>query len=70
MLGRGFVERYLELSRVKDSFLCVGVDPATEDMRDKYTVPRKLIEEKGGRFFFLHTCHSYGVQKENIIFSM
>ena len=47
MLGRRFVERYLELSRVKDSFLCVGVDPATEDMRERYTVPQRLIEEKG-----------------------
>ena len=47
MLGRKFVERYLELSRMKDSFLCVGVDPATEDMRDRYTVPQKLIDEKG-----------------------
>lgn len=41
------MERYLELSRMKDSFLCVGVDPATEDMRDRYTVPQKLIVEKG-----------------------
>jgi orotidine-5'-phosphate decarboxylase len=47
MLGRRFVERYLELSRVKDSFLCVGVDPATEDMRERYTVPQRLIDEKG-----------------------
>jgi orotidine-5'-phosphate decarboxylase len=47
MLGRKFVERYLEFSRMKDSFLCVGVDPATEAMRDRYTVPQKLIEAKG-----------------------
>ena len=47
MLGRKFVERYLELSRMKNSFLCVGVDPATEAMRDRYTVPQKLIAEKG-----------------------
>jgi orotidine-5'-phosphate decarboxylase len=47
MLGRRFVERYLELSRVKESFLCVGVDPATDDMRERFTVPQKLIDEKG-----------------------
>ncbi|MCW4012920.1 MAG: hypothetical protein NWF07_08000, partial [Candidatus Bathyarchaeota archaeon] len=47
MLGRKFVEKYLELSRAKDSFLCVGVDPATADMREKYTIPMKFTEEKG-----------------------
>jgi orotidine-5'-phosphate decarboxylase len=47
MLGRKFVEKYLELSRAKDSFLCVGVDPATADMRDKFTIPMDFIEEKG-----------------------
>jgi orotidine-5'-phosphate decarboxylase len=47
MLGRGFVERYLELSREKDSFLCVGIDPATADMRNKNSIPMSFIEEKG-----------------------
>ena len=47
MLGRGFVKRYLELSREKDSFLCVGIDPATADMRDKNSIPMSFIEEKG-----------------------
>ena len=47
MLGRKFVDRYLELSRSKDSFLCVGVDPATADMREKYTIPLDFIKEKG-----------------------
>ena len=47
MLGKGFVDRYLELSREKDSFLCVGLDPATDSMRDKYVVPPKLIERYG-----------------------
>ena len=47
MLGRGFVDRYYELSREKDSFLCVGLDPATDSMRDKYVVPPKLIERYG-----------------------
>jgi len=41
------VEKYLELSRAKDSFLCVGVDPATADMRKKFTIPMNFIEEKG-----------------------
>jgi len=47
MLGRGFVDRYYELSREKDSFLCVGLDPTTDSMRDKYVVPPKLIERYG-----------------------
>ena len=41
------MDRYLELSRSKDSFLCVGVDPATADMREKFTIPLDFIEEKG-----------------------
>lgn len=47
MLGRKFVEKYLELSRAKDSFLCVGVDPATADMRKKFTIPMDFIKERG-----------------------
>ena len=47
MLGRKFVERYLELSRAKDSFLCVGIDPATADMRNKFNIPMSFVKEKG-----------------------
>ncbi len=47
MLGQGFVDRYYELSCEKDSFLCVGLDPATSDMRDKYVIPPRLIERHG-----------------------
>jgi orotidine-5'-phosphate decarboxylase len=47
MLGRKFVEKYLDLSRSKDSFLCVGVDPATAEMRDRYVIPMSFLEEKG-----------------------
>jgi orotidine-5'-phosphate decarboxylase len=47
MLGRRFVERYYELSREKTSFLCVGLDPVTREMRDKYVVPEALIERHG-----------------------
>ncbi|MDP2900935.1 MAG: orotidine-5'-phosphate decarboxylase [Candidatus Bathyarchaeota archaeon] len=47
MLGRRFVEKYYELSREKDSFLCVGLDPATRAFRDKYVVPQQLIERHG-----------------------
>ena len=47
MLGRGFVDRYYELSREKGSFLCVGLDPVTSDMRDRYVIPPKLIERHG-----------------------
>lgn len=41
------MEKYLELSRAKDSFLCVGIDPATADMRKKFTIPMDFIEERG-----------------------
>lgn len=47
MLGRRFVEKYYELSREKDSFLCVGLDPATRAFRDKYVVPQPIIERYG-----------------------
>jgi orotidine-5'-phosphate decarboxylase len=47
MLGRKFVDKYLELSRMKNSFLCVGVDPATADMRDRFYIPMDFIEERG-----------------------
>jgi orotidine-5'-phosphate decarboxylase len=46
-LGRGFVERYLELSREKESFLCVGLDPVTDDVRQRYVVPPPLIRRHG-----------------------
>lgn len=47
MLGRGFVQRYVELSRDKESFLCVGLDPVTEDIRQRYIVPPPLIKRCG-----------------------
>ena len=47
MLGRRFVEKYYELSREKNSFLCVGLDPATRTLRDKYVVPQPLIDKYG-----------------------
>jgi len=47
LLGRGFVERYFELSREKDSFLCVGIDPATGAMRERYVVPPGLMGRHG-----------------------
>ncbi|MBS7619854.1 orotidine-5'-phosphate decarboxylase [Candidatus Bathyarchaeota archaeon] len=47
MLGKGFVEKYYRLSREKDSFLCVGLDPATASMRERFIVPKPLVEEFG-----------------------
>jgi orotidine-5'-phosphate decarboxylase len=47
LLGRGFVDRYYELSREKDSFLCAGIDPVTADMRDRYVIPPELVERHG-----------------------
>jgi hypothetical protein len=47
MLGRGFVNRYYEISRDKDSFLCVGLDPATDAMRKRYVIPSSLTSRYG-----------------------
>ena len=47
MLGRRFVEKYYELSREKESFLCVGLDPATRAFREKFVVPQPLIDRLG-----------------------
>jgi len=47
MLGKGFVDRYLEVSRGKESFLCVGVDPVTEHIRERWVVPPQLVKERG-----------------------
>lgn len=47
MLGKGFVSRYYELSRGKNSFLCVGIDPVTADLRKKWVIPKELIKERG-----------------------
>ncbi len=47
LLGRKFVERFNELCEEKSSILCVGLDPATKAIRDKYVVPQPLIERLG-----------------------
>lgn len=47
MLGKGFVEKYNQLSEDKNSILCIGLDPATKDMRDKYIIPEQLIKKFG-----------------------
>lgn len=47
MLGRGFVDRYYELSREKDSFLCVGLDPVIAGMRERFLIPPGLVESHG-----------------------
>ncbi len=47
MYGKGFVDSYLRISRAKDSFLCVGVDPVTEHIRKRGVVPPQLVKEIG-----------------------
>ena len=47
MLGRRFVDEYYKISREKDSFLCVGLDPVTAAMREKNVIPGKLIGKYG-----------------------
>jgi len=48
-LGEEFLRRYYELSREKESFLCVGLDPVPPSVRDRFVIPRHLIEEHGLR---------------------
>ena len=43
MLGKGFVDKYNELSAEKESILCVGIDPAILSMRSRYVVPDELL---------------------------
>jgi len=47
LLGEGFVERYYELSREKNSILCVGLDPVTSSIRGRYIIPPQLMERHG-----------------------
>lgn len=47
MIGRKFVDRYLELSRIKNSILCVGIDPVTADMRNQFNIPMSFIRARG-----------------------
>jgi len=47
MLGKGFVDSYLRISRAKESFLCVGLDPVTEHIRRRGVVPPQLVKERG-----------------------
>jgi orotidine-5'-phosphate decarboxylase len=63
MIGQGFVERYNELSEEKNSFLCVGIDPATIEMRDKYVIPPELTEndrDRGIMEFCINIIKSVG----------
>ena len=41
------MDRYLKVSRGKESFLCVGVDPVTEHIRKKWVVPPQLVKARG-----------------------
>ena len=41
------MDRYLRVSREKESFLCVGVDPVTQHIRKKWVVPPQLVKARG-----------------------
>ncbi|MBN1682187.1 orotidine-5'-phosphate decarboxylase [Candidatus Bathyarchaeota archaeon] len=47
MLGKGFINKYYDLSREKNSFLCIGLDPTTKEVREKYIIPEPLIKKYG-----------------------
>ena len=46
-MGGEFLRRYRRLSSEKDSYLCVGLDPVPPGFRDRYVVPRFLVESFG-----------------------
>jgi len=56
MLKELFLQRYYRLSREKESFLCIGLDPAIPSMRDRFIVPRHLIEKYGHSEGIKHFC--------------
>ena len=63
MIGEAFVDEYYRLSRKKDSFLCVGIDPAIKGMRDKYIVPPGITKGNvvdGVKEFCLNVIRSVG----------
>jgi orotidine-5'-phosphate decarboxylase len=63
MIGEAFVDRYYSLSKKKDSFLCVGLDPAVAGIRKKYIVPPELTEKnisKGVKNFCINIIRSVG----------
>jgi orotidine-5'-phosphate decarboxylase len=41
----GFVERYLRISKKKDSILCVGLDPAFPRQRSQNTMPKNYVQK-------------------------
>ena len=47
MLDEGFLEKYKKLSKEKNSYLCVGIDPALPSIRGKLVIPSYLIEKNG-----------------------
>jgi orotidine-5'-phosphate decarboxylase len=47
MIGRKFVDEYLNLSRMKNSILCVGIDPVSADMRSQFNIPMKFFKDRG-----------------------
>ncbi len=63
MIGEGFVKEYYRISKKKDSFLCVGIDPAVSGMRDRYIVPPEITEGnlvEGVKEFCLNVIRSVG----------
>ena len=55
-LGELFLQKYYELSKEKESFLCVGLDPAIPSMRDRFVVPSYLVERYGVGGGIKHFC--------------
>lgn len=48
-MGELFLRKYYRLSREKKSFLCIGLDPAPPSMRERFVVPKHLVERQGLR---------------------
>jgi len=56
VLGDKFVTKYHELSVRKNSFLCIGLDPALPSMRNKFVIPQFLIKDYGVREGIKNFC--------------
>lgn len=81
MASSRFLNRYREIRGRKDSVLCVGLDPATAEMRDKDVVPDKYFHGKTAGEGILdycidivkktspHTC-AYKINTQYVLFNL
>ena len=81
MANCGFLDKYKEIRGRKNSVLCVGLDPATAEMRDKDVVPSKYFHGKTAEEGLMdycidivkktspHTC-AYKINTQYVLFNL